>query len=62
MLPKKEKINASNTAKWRLLNPYRWHTIQLKWYYQNRVRINLMFSMPKGREDDIADEWLARRV
>jgi len=58
---KRRKLSNSNAAKWRLLNPHRWHTIQLQWYYTNRERINLMFSKPKGPEEDIAEEWLAEK-
>jgi len=32
--------------------------MQLKWYYLNRVQINLSLSKPKGIEDDEGDMWL----
>ena len=42
---------------WRKLNPHRYHTIMLKYYYKNRKRLLAMCRKP-GPEDDEADEWL----
>ncbi|MBI5357033.1 hypothetical protein HZB78_05515 [Candidatus Collierbacteria bacterium] len=46
---------------WRRLHPFTYRAGLLGWYYKNRKRINLMFSLPRGREDDEADKWLAEK-
>lgn len=47
---------------WRTLHPFTYRTTLLFWYYKNRKRINLMFSLPKSAQDDEADKWLAQRT
>ncbi len=44
---------------WRFLNPHQYRLNLLKYYYKNRVRINLMFSKPKeDGNDDVAQTWI----
>ena len=46
----------NNYAKeWRKKNPHKWHLIQLKWYYKNRIRILAGWRKPKGAEQDAFD-------
>ena len=34
---------------------------KLKWYYKNRVIVNMMFSKAKGTDSDTADQWYQER-
>lgn len=45
---------------WQKNHPDRMRQHKLKWYYKNRVVINLMFSKPKSPLMDLADEYYAK--
>lgn len=40
---------------WQKKHPDRMRAHKLKWYYKNRIIINMMFSKPKSPKADIAD-------
>lgn len=46
---------------WQKKNTIRVRMHKLRWYYKNRVVINMMFSKPKGIEEDIADKYYAEK-
>ncbi len=46
---------------WQKANKQRMRMHKLKWYYKNRVIVNMMFSKAKGTDSDIADQWYQER-
>jgi len=52
--------NAYN-KEWYKKHPERRRMYKLKWYYRNRIVINLMFAKAKGMELDAADKWYAEK-
>lgn len=52
------KQNNDYVYGWQKAHRIRVRVHKLAWYYKNRGIINLVFSKPKGTEDDEADFWL----